>query len=73
MNLLNENSNYLGKKGYTIYKINLNEKEKKKIYNELNVKPFTQGQTQGFSILYPVYRESSTKLLIVIVSCSNLQ
>ena len=26
----NSNQNYLGKKGYTIYKSNLNEKQKKK-------------------------------------------
>jgi superfamily II DNA or RNA helicase len=55
------NTNYLGKKGYTIYKINLNEKQRKKIYNELNVKPQLH---LTHSIEYPVYRESSTKIYI---------
>jgi superfamily II DNA or RNA helicase len=53
--------NYLGKKGYTIYKINLNDKKRKKIYNELNVKPQLH---LTHSIEYPVYRESSTKYYI---------
>jgi len=58
----NLNPNYLGKKGYTIYKINLNQKQIKKIYNELNVKPHSPliQSTQE----YPVYRESSTKIYI---------
>ena len=30
---LNVNTNYLGKKGYTIYKNNLNQKQIKNIYN----------------------------------------
>ena len=56
------NPNYLGKKGYTIYKINLNQKQIKKMYNELNVKPNSQliQSTQE----YPVYRESQTKIYI---------
>ena len=58
----NLNLNYLGKKGYTIYKINLNQKEIKKIYNELNVKP--QSHLIHSTIEYPVYRESSTKIYI---------
>jgi len=61
---MNENLklNYLGKKGYTIYKITLNQKEIKKIYNELNVKP--QSHLIHSTIEYPVYRESSTKFYI---------
>ena len=62
MNLSNLNPNYLGKKGYTIYKINLNQKQIKKIYNELNVKPnshLIQSMQE-----YPVYRESQTKIYI---------
>ena len=54
-------TNYLGKKGYTIYKINLNQKQKTKIYNELNVKPQSHLIQ---SIQYPVYRESETKFYI---------
>jgi superfamily II DNA or RNA helicase len=55
-------SNYLGKKGYTIYKINLNQRQRTKIYNELNVKPHSHliQSTQE----YPVYRESNTKFYI---------
>ena len=59
---VNLNSNYLGKKGYTIYKINLNQKQIKKMYNELNVKPNSHliQSTQE----YPIYRESQTKFYI---------
>ena len=58
--------NYLGKKGYTIYKLNLNDKQKRKIYSELNVKPCTPGQNKlsQNQIQYPVYRESNTKIYI---------
>ena len=56
------NSNYLGKKGYTIYKTNLNQSQIKKIYNELNVKP--QSHLIHSIQEYPVYRESQTKLYI---------
>ena len=58
------NVNYLGKKGYTIYKINLNDKQKRKIYSDLNVKPLTPGITQMNQPQYPVYRESQTKIYI---------
>ena len=54
--------NYLGKKGYTIYKINLNQSQTKKIYNELNVKP--QSHLIHSILEYPVYRESKTKFYI---------
>ena len=58
----NLNPNYLGKKGYTIYKINLNQQQIKKIYNELNVKP--QAQLIQTTQEYPIYRESQTKFYI---------
>jgi superfamily II DNA or RNA helicase len=58
---MNQNDNYLGKKGYTIYKINLNDKEKRKIYNDLNVKPQSH---LNHSQEYPVYRESDKKFYI---------
>jgi len=59
------NENYLGKKGYTIYKTNLNKKQITKIYNELNVKPQSQGPHLIHSNCeYPVYRESQTKIYI---------
>ena len=60
------NQNYLGKKGYTIYKTKLTQSQTKKIYNELNVKPQIQGQSHLIhsQIEYPVYRESQTKFYI---------
>jgi len=60
---MNLNPNYLGKKGYTIYKLNLNDRQKKQIYNELNVKPQSH-LTHLQTIEYPIYRESQTKLYI---------
>ena len=65
MNETNQSLNYLGKKGYTIYKTNLNKKQITKIYNDLNVKPQIQGQPHLIhSCQYPVYRESQTKVYI---------
>jgi hypothetical protein len=54
-------NSYLGKKGYTIYKTNLEQKQIKKIHNELNVKPQSH---MVQTIEYSVYRESQTKLYI---------
>ena len=56
--------NYLGKKGYTIYKINVNKQQLTKLYNELNVKPQIQGQPHLIHSQYPVYRESASKIYI---------
>jgi hypothetical protein len=47
----------LGKKGYTIYKINLNQKQIKKLYNELNVK--TNSHLIQSKQEYPVYKKYS--------------
>jgi len=54
--------NYLGKKGYTIYKTNINKKDINKIYNELNVKPHLLHSVN--QIEYAIYREYLTKLYI---------
>jgi superfamily II DNA or RNA helicase len=55
--------NYLGKKGYTIFKNNLTKEKIKKIKQDLNVKPFT---SHGFGndITYPIYRESERKFYL---------
>jgi len=59
-NLLNT---YLGNKGYTIYKISLNEKIINFIKSELIAKPFVQSslvEPQSF----PVYQESTKKIYV---------
>jgi superfamily II DNA or RNA helicase len=55
--------NYLGKKGYTIFKNNLTKEQIKKIKQDLNVKPFT---SHGFGndVTYPIYRESERKFYL---------
>ena len=53
---------YLGKKGYTIFKTDENNKLLNDIRNDLNVKPKT---TQKFETKeYPIYRESKTKMYV---------
>ena len=53
---------YLGKKGYTIFKTDENNKLLNEIRTDLNVKPKT---TQKFETKeYPIYRESKTKMYI---------
>jgi superfamily II DNA or RNA helicase len=59
--------NYLGNKGYTIYKSNLTTDELEQLKKQLTVKPSTQGQQYGPStqpLTYPIYRESSKKIYI---------
>ena len=56
-------NSYLGNKGYTIYKISLNEKIIEFIKKELTVKPFMQGsivEAQSF----PIYMESEKKIYV---------
>ena len=55
---------YLGNKGYTIYKKDLDEKKTKKLIKDLTIKPFTLGGPVGFTPKFPVYRESSAKYYI---------
>ena len=52
---------YLGKKGYTIYKESYSTKELLQIRNDMNVKPYSPHSVAV--IEYPIYRESSTKIL----------
>ena len=58
--------NYIGKRGYTIYKNNLNEKELKKIKKELFVKPYipTQFSNDSNNTPFPVYLESKKKIYV---------
>lgn len=51
---------YLGKKGYTIFKKDLNKEEENKIINDLIVKPFIPKSIIPAS-KFPIYRESSKK------------
>lgn len=55
--------NYLGKKGYTIFKNNLTNEKYKKIKQDLNVKPFTS-HGFGAEVCYPIYRESEKKVYL---------
>jgi len=60
------NSNYIGKRGYTIYKDNLETKDLKKLMRELYVKPFVPNQfaNDTNSTAFPVYLESKKKIYI---------
>lgn len=57
-------TNYLGQKGYTIYKSNLTPIEQQQIKNELTIKPFIQGAPPGSAATFPAYRESGNKLYV---------
>ena len=53
---------YLGKKGYTLFKKDYNEKKLNILRNELNIKPYSTHST--ITKEYPIYRESATKMYI---------
>ena len=57
-------ANYLGQKGYTIYKSNINSIQQQQILNDLTVKPYTHGAPPGAAISFPVYRETSNKIYV---------
>ena len=52
---------YIGKKGYTLFKDDINSSQIKKIRDELTVKPFS---TRGQEVSYPIFRESESKLYV---------
>ena len=52
---------YIGKKGYTLFKDDINSSQIKKIRDELTVKPFS---TRGQEVSYPIFRESEKKIYI---------
>lgn len=56
-------NNYLGKRGYSIYKKSLSLKEQQEIKDDLNVRPYVPNspiQMESF----PIYRESPLKLYV---------
>lgn len=55
---------YLGQKGYTVKKTDLNESQIATIKKELTVKPYTPGVTLKESSEFPAYRESAQKLYL---------
>lgn len=54
---------YLGKKGYTIFKSELNKEEEQKILKDLTVKPFIPKSIIP-ATKFPVYRESTKKYYV---------
>jgi superfamily II DNA or RNA helicase len=57
-------SNYLGPKGYTIYKSNISNIQQQQIKNDLTIKPYVQGAPAGSAVSFPAYRESPNKLYV---------
>lgn len=55
---------YLGQKGYTILKKDLNPLEQDFIKEQLTVKPYTHGAPQTNITTFPAYRESGNKFYI---------
>jgi superfamily II DNA or RNA helicase len=53
--------NYLGTRGYTIFKSTLSNEQIRKIKKDLTVKPFS---THGQDIAYPIYRDSDKKFYL---------
>ena len=56
-------NSYLGNKGYSIYKVSLNDKIIQFIKKELTVKPFVQS-TLVEPISFPIYMESDKKIYV---------
>jgi len=56
---------YLGQKGYTILKKDLNVEAQKKIRNDLTIKPFVMGSpVTNNTTTFPAYRESNNKMYV---------
>jgi hypothetical protein len=62
----NHKKTYLGQKGYTILKNDLNIEQQKQIRNDLTIKPFVGGNigTINSTITFPAYRESDKKIYV---------
>ena len=56
--------NYLGQKGYTLYKSLMTQIQQQQIKNDLTIKPYVQGAPPGAAVSFPAYRESSNKLYV---------
>ena len=61
---MQHNNNYLGPKGYTIYKSNISNIQQQQMKNDLTIKPYVQGAPAGSAVSFPVYRESANKLYV---------
>jgi len=61
---MQHNNNYLGSKGYTIYKSNISNIQQQQMKNDLTITPYVQGAPAGSAISFPVYRESANKLYV---------
>lgn len=57
-------TNYLGPKGYTIYKSNISNIQQQQMKNDLTIKPYVQGAPPGSAVSFPAYRESANKLYV---------
>ena len=55
---------YIGHKGYTIYKKNLEVKEQELIRKELTVSPYVPKNSLQKPSYFPVYRESANKIYL---------
>ena len=63
---------YLGARGYTILKSDLNEEEELKLRKENTVKPFSpKHMVQTQTTEFPVYRESTTKFYLRCLQSQN--
>ena len=60
----NETAIYLGSRGYTIYKKNLEVEEQELIRKELTVSPYVPKNSLQKPSFFPVYRESQTKFYV---------
>ena len=59
-----EYATYLGKKGYTIFKENLEIKEQELIRKELTISPYVPKNSLQKPISFPIYRESPKKFYV---------
>ena len=61
-----EISKYIGRKGYTLLKSDLDEEEIEKLKKDLYLKPAIAGQNYGMVKVhpFPVYRENEKKMYI---------
>jgi superfamily II DNA or RNA helicase len=57
-------STYLGPKGYTILKSELDETQIRFIKETLTIRPFTPGMTLSASVSFPAFRESPKKIYV---------
>ena len=59
-------NNYIGNRGYTIYKNTIDVNEELKLKKELTVKPFVPKLMKQTVKPFPIYRESTSKYYLPI-------